>query len=541
MVIALVILVGYEIGSGKPVNMDITHTVIAGITRSGKSETVKALVERAKNHRFLIFDSKSPRDYNDLGIDIPIYIKEKTDPLTLKRLLESQSHLTLKFEFPELLKVCKKAETYQEILNTVNESLRSKIHPIRKDKLLVLQHLLGKLVKELEKTPISDTLKLNNRVNVMNLSDTSLELQQLAVHSTMQYLLQNEENLIVIMDEASRFIPQMGSNASKETVIRCVREGGAKNLWLWVIDQTVTGVSKNCLKQAWLWILGKQREINEAKRTLQQIPFKIGLDEKAIMRLKVGEFIVCSEDGAKLTYVQPRWLSPEVARNVALGSVSPKDVKDAYEKSREEKRGGEFKERYLKLKRNLDEMSEKLNELSNIITKLKEENRKLKKENEQLRKELENRTAEIEKLSIDIAIFRKLKEALSEIITTPKTSAQPEYSPSKISVTTEMPTIQINVKHEPLKLTDKDLHGKIAIIYSEGALGNGWFSVSDVVRAFNRHAWDRDPKISKALNDFTRWGYLEKKYAGRKPIYRVLIKPKEAKNKGLLIVTEENP
>jgi len=540
MVIALAILVGYEIGTGKPVNINITHTVISGITRSGKSETVKALVERAKNHRFLIFDSKSPRDYNDLGTDIPIYIKEKTDPLTLKRLLESQSHLTLKFEFPELLKVCKKAETYQEILNTVNESLKSKIHPIRKDKLLVLQHLLGKLVKELEKTPISDTLELNNRVNVMNLSDTSLELQQLAVHSTMQYLLQSEENLIVIMDEASRFIPQMGSNASKETVIRCVREGGAKNLWLWVIDQTVTGVSKNCLKQAWLWILGKQREINEAKRTLQQIPFKIGLDEKAIMRLKVGEFIVCSEDGAKLTYVQPRWLSPEVARNVALGRTSQKTVIAAYKKSREEKRGETFKEKYLRLKRNFDEMSEKLNELSNVITNLEEENKKLTKENEQLRKEIENRTAEIERLNIDIAIFRKLKEALSEIITIPKTTAQPEQIPSKISVTTEMPIIQINVKREPLKLTDKDLHGKIAIIYSEGALGDRWFSVSDVVKAFNKHAWNRDPRTSKALDDFTRWGYLEKKYAGRKPIYRVLIKPKEAKNRGLLTVTEEN-
>ena len=541
MVIQLTILVGYEVGTGKPVNIDVTHTVISGITRSGKSETVKALVSRSKDHRFLIFDSKKPRDYIDIGSDIPIFIEEKTDPLTLKRLLESQSHLTLKFEFPELLKVCKKAETYQEILSTVNESLKSKIHPIRKDKLLVLQHLLGKLVKELEKTPISDTLELNNRVNVMNLSNASLELQQLAVHSTMKYLLQNEENLIVIMDEASRFIPQTGSNASKETVIRYVREGGAKNLWLWVIDQTVTGVSKNCLKQAWLWILGKQREINEAKRTLQQIPFKIGLDEKAIMRLKVGEFIVCSEDGAKLTYVQPRWLSPEVARNVALGSVSPKDVMDAYEKSREEKHGEAFKERYLKLKKDFDKMSEKLNELSNVVVKLEEENEKLKKENDQLRKELENRTAEIERLSIDIAIFRKLKEALSEIITIPKPTPQPKQTPSKISVTTEIPTIQVNVKREPLKLTDKDLHGKIAIIYSEGALNDGWFSISDVVRAFNRHAWSRDPRISKALDDFTRWGYLEKKYAGRKPIYRVLIKPKEAKNKGLLIMTEDNP
>ena len=507
----MVVLVGYEVGNGKPVNIDITHTVIAGITRSGKSETVKALVERATEHRFLIFDSKNPRDYADLGVDIPIFIQEKTDPLTLKRLLESQSHLTLKFEFPELLKVCKKAETYTEVLNTVNESLKSNIHPIRKDKLLVLQHLLGKLVRELEKTPISDRLELNNRVNVMNLSGTSLELQQLAVHSTMQYLLQKEENLIVIMDEASRFIPQMGSNASKETVIRYIREGGAKNLWLWVIDQTVTGVSKNCLKQAWLWILGKQREINEAKRTLQQIPFKTGLKVEDIMKLKVGEFIVCTEEGATLTYVQPRWLSPEEARNIALGKSTPKNIMEKHvETSRLE---------YLKLK-------EQLRELTHEIKRLREENEKLTDENKHLRSMLDKTRREAEAL-------KKLKEALMEIIEAPKEAS--------ITVTQKMPEIHIKIKREPLKLTDRNLHGKIAIIYAEGKLGEGWFSTGDVIKAFTSHAWNRDPRISKALDDFTRWGILEKKYAGKKPIYRVKISPEKAKNMGLLIITEENP
>ncbi|MHA1867625.1 MAG: hypothetical protein ACTSXD_06115 [Candidatus Heimdallarchaeaceae archaeon] len=366
-------------------------------------------------------------------------------------------------------------------------------------------------------------------------------MQQLAVHSTMKYLLQNEENLIVIIDEASRFIPQMGSNASKEAVIRYVREGGAKNLWLWVIDQTVTGVSKNCLKQAWLWILGKQREINEAKRTLQQIPFKIGLNEKAIMRLKVGEFIVCSEEGAKLTYVQPRWLSPKVARNVALGRVSPKDVAHAYQKSisllKELEEPLRKAERQI-LKRDIAKLTEKLNELSINIDKLKEENKKLKDENERIRKELEIRTAEIERLSVDADLLRKLKETLSKIIEVPQPKIKSKPAPSKISVSTEMPIIHIDVKREPLHLTDKDLHGKIAIIYSENLLNNKWFSVSDVIKAFQQHAWKKDPRISKALDAFTRWGYLEKKYAGRKPIYRVKISPEEAKKRGLLKISE---
>ena len=113
-----------------------------------------------------------------------------------------------------------------------------------------------------------------------------------------------------------------------------------------------------------------------------------------------------------------------------------------------------------------------------------------------------------------------------------------EPTPSDISVTSQQPVIQVKVERKPLQLTDKNLHGRIAITYSEGALGEGWFLVSDVVKAFQRHAWKRDPRISKALDDYTQWGDLEKKYAGRKPIYHVLIKPEEAETKGLLKVEE---
>ena len=91
---------------------------------------------------------------------------------------------------------------------------------------------------------------------------------------------------------------------------------------------------------------------------------------------------------------------------------------------------------------------------------------------------------------------------------------------------------------KPLNLTDKDLHGKIALCYSEGAFGEGWFSVSDVVKAFQSHGWKRDPRISTALDEFAQWGYFTKKYAGHKPIYQVKTKPEEAKAKGLLKVEE---
>ncbi|MCD6572115.1 MAG: hypothetical protein J7K62_02465, partial [Thermoplasmata archaeon] len=419
------------------------------------------------------------------------------------------------------------------------------------------QHLLTKLVRELEKTPISDELELKDRINVMNLSEVSLELQQLAIHSTLKWILEKERDLIVVLDEAHRFVPQTGSNASKETVTTFIREGGAKGLWLWLVDQTITGIDKQVLKQCWVWILGKQREVNEAKRTVDQIPFKTGLNEKSIMRLKVGEFVVCTEEAAKVTYVQPSWLGEEDARNVALGKVSVKDVMEV-------EKDLVWKEKYLELEKTVKALRDQNEEMRKALAEyqlrdvktekaLKAENnllrnriKELEAEVKRLREDLKSadllkqqKDEEIEQLRRELEGFREFKEALMKILPVPRVKiAESEFAPSEISVITGRPTIHVKVERKPLNLTDKDLHGRIAIIYSEGALGEGWFSVSDVVKAFQRHAWKRDPRIGPALDDFTRWGYFEKKYAGRKPIYHVLIKPEDARAKGLLKVEE---
>jgi len=391
--------VGFEKGSGDPVEVRLMHTVIAGITRSGKSETTQALIQRSGETRFLIFDVKDPRDYKGVGVDVPIYVQEKTDPLMLKRLLESQSHLSLKFEFPELIRVCKHEDTWHGILDGINQSLEEGRHPIVENKLLVLQHLLRKLVSELEETPISDRLELKSRVNVMDLSRVSRELQQLAVHSTLKWVLEHERDLVIVLDEAHRFVPEQGSNASKEIVTQVIREGGAKGLWMWIVDQTITGVDKQVLKQCWIWILGKQRELNEAKRTLQQIPFRTGLTEKDIMRLAVGHFVVCTDDFAKIVYVWPSWLPEDVAVKVACGEVS---VEEAIN----------FKSR---LWREDEELvwKEKYESLEERYKQLEKENRDLRREISLLKKTIEDlseRTSKEKVVCKGSRIFKRSSE-----------------------------------------------------------------------------------------------------------------------------------
>jgi len=401
----------------------------------------------------------------------------------LKRLLESQSHLALKFEFPELLRVCKRAQTYQAVLDEVNRCLEEKIHPIRKDKLLVLQHLLGRLVEEMKKTPISDSLRLDAPVNVMNLSDLSVEMQQLVVHSTLKHLLESEENCIVILDEAHRFIPQYGSNASKETVTTFIKEGGAKNLWLWIVDQSITGVDKQALKQCWVWILGKQREVNEAKRTLEQIPFKIGLDEKAVMQLKVGHFIVCTEDSAKLTYSQPFDMPDDLARNVAVGSISVADAKICLEERRSG--GVELKEMVEELKRRVDRIEKAVENFSRSLS------------------QLESSTHAIEKG------LQRVNEALS--------SRPLDLKPAPKPIDLEHRELVVTITHKPetVKMDTTSQLGRIMYVAIKDMSREG-FTEEELSKALKEYGWNiKHASLAPNLARLVKQGYLIK--IGRRP------------------------
>jgi len=476
------IKIGFERESGIPVEVGLMHSVISGITRSGKSETTHAMIKRVENTRFLIFDVKDPRDYQGVGVDVPIYIQEKTDPLMLKRLLESQSHLSLKFEFPELIKVCKHEDTWNGVLDGINQSLREGIHPIVENKLLVLQHLLTKLVNELEKTPIVDRLELRDRVNVVDLSKVSRELQQLAVYSSLRWVLEKERDLVVVLDEAHRFVPEEGSNASKEVVIQLIREGGAKGIWCWIVDQTITGVDKQVLKQCWIWVLGKQRELNEAKRTLQQVPFKTGLNERDIMRLGVGHFIVCTDQFAKIVYVWPSWLPEDVAVKVARGEVSVEEVvnfkfqllredeelvwKEKYEgllrdfeKRVEEERQKAFREAMKKV----DETKKQLNveEYQRTIAELKEENSNLKKA-------YEATVEQLKKASSDLEAFAKVREGLMSLLPTPATMSPVSDVPSDVVVSRDIPEVTVAFRKPKVEADENSWRGRLFCLLADG-------------------------------------------------------------------------
>jgi len=374
---------------GQPVDIDLVHTIVAAQTRYGKSTTIRAMMQHIPDdYRALCLDVKDPRDFEGAGTEVPIYVENKTDPLMLKQLLEQESHLWLRKEFPELIDLCKEGDPFSKVLERVDKRMQEKVHPVVLDRLKVLRLLLKNLVENMAKVEMSDRLDLPAKNNVMNLSKAPSAIKQLAVYSVVKWALERMEKVVLIIDELPDFAPQGFSTPAKNMIGQAIRKGGAKGIWLWLSGQTMTGVDKQVLKQAMIWILGHQREINEAKRTLEQIPFKTGLDVKDIMTLPTGHFIVCTDEGAYITFVQAEGINAETARAVSLDQMSVNEVIAMMKKVKVTEDDEMYKELYEQEKHKREEcekeFARQLEELTNKIA---------------LKKDLEWKT----KLDIEIA------------------------------------------------------------------------------------------------------------------------------------------
>ena len=495
---------------GQSVDIRLLHTIVAAQTRYGKSTTIRTMMQHIPDeYKALCLDVKDPRDFEGAGTEIPIFIENKTDPLMLKQLLEQESHLWLRREFPELIDLCKEGDTFEKVYERVNKRMTEKVHPVVKDRLKVLQLLLRKLVENMAQTTLSDTLELPAKNNVMNLSKSPSEIKQLSVYSVVKRVLEKHENVVLVIDELPDFAPQQYSTPSKSIIGQAIRKGGAKGIWLWLSGQTMTGVDKQVLKQAMIWILGHQREINEAKRTLDQIPFKTGLDVKDIMTLPVGSFVVCTDEGAYITYVQPEGVDSETARKVSLGEVSVNEVIEMMKKGKEEN-DEMFKEKYEETKRKLEECEKEFaRQLEHLVGKARVEAfaEAMKKVHEieassdykaaeemrqtivQLKDEkatLETALKQLEPLKAFGAALQKLDAYLEIGVATPSANAS-----EKVSLAIEHRGLDVKIHHggnQELKFSTTTKEGQI-MYCAVNELPKEGFSVSELNVKLAEHSW----------------------------------------------------
>jgi hypothetical protein len=198
------------------------------------------------------------------------------------------------------------------------------------DVYLTLDSYLEIVVPRVASVRFASGLDLAPGLNVLDLSDRDRfppELQSLVMRSALEWVYERCDGTITIIPEAWEFIPQGRGSPVKLAAVELIRKGAGLHNYVWLDSQDIGGVDKELLRSCPVWLLGVQREANEIKRVLENIPAGVAKPKPSeIATLNKGEFFACYGKHVIRTYVQPAWMLPAEACGIACGSLAPDQV-----------------------------------------------------------------------------------------------------------------------------------------------------------------------------------------------------------------------
>jgi len=322
------IKIGYEIGTGKQIDINPSHLIVTGVTQlSGKTTTLEALIKRS-GLKAIVFKTKIGEKSFTQGTEIPPFFRDRSDYEFVRSLIEAYAKEKLFLEKGTLMQLCKGSASLIEIKKKVDDALLGKLRGLQQEIYTRLQHYLENLIPQIQYANLSKILTVYEGINIMNLERFSEEAQSLIIQSVADEVLKTMRDTILVVPEAWKFIPQKYNNPCKRVIESYIRQGATNNNFIWIDSQDMAGVDKLPLKQISTWILGYQSERNEVQHTLDQIPLpsKAKPKEDEIMTLMIGQFFVSSYYGVKKVYVQPAWLEDNKAVLVAQGKLKLDEI-----------------------------------------------------------------------------------------------------------------------------------------------------------------------------------------------------------------------
>ena len=327
------IKLGYEVGTGEEVFVKNSHVIVTGLTQeAGKTTTLEAMIKRSKA-KAIVFKTKVGEKSFLSGTMIPPYFKDQSDWQFIQGLIEA----TIKEKVgssvrSKIIQLSKQTDgsSLLGFKKRVDERLLEKIGVSEKDILYNLQAYLELVLPKLQSINFSKTLELSDGMNIIDLERFSRdpEVQSLIIKSVLEEVLHNHKNVVIVIPESWKFIPQSRGNPCKESIMSYIKQGATNKNFIWIDSQDMSDVDKSPLKQISTWILGYQSEINEVKHTIDQIPLpkKLKPTPDEIQTLGTGIFILATRESTKKVYVQPFWLDDERAKKVAMGELKIEDL-----------------------------------------------------------------------------------------------------------------------------------------------------------------------------------------------------------------------
>lgn len=319
---ARTLLLGYEVGaSGASVEIPLKHMAITGQTQeAGKTTALEALISRS-GLKAVTFITKRGEESFTGARRIEPYFREQADWQFVASILEASRGEKLKFERAWIIRASRGAKTLADVQRNVRKAMET-AKGMSADVYLTLDAYLEVVVPEIEKIEWAHGVDLQDGVNAVDLTDLSLEMQHLVIRSTISWVLNREKNTVVVIPEAWKFIPQGRGTPVKLAAESFIRQAAAMGNYLWLDSQDLGGIEKTILRSVPVWILGVQREANEIKRTLENIPAGFKKPKPAnIATLELGQFFACWGQHAIKTYVQPAWMDDRTAMAIACGET----------------------------------------------------------------------------------------------------------------------------------------------------------------------------------------------------------------------------
>lgn len=318
---------GFTVGSGEPVAIPLRHLAVVGQTsESGKTTTLEGLVSRLEpGTAALTFITKRGESAfqggDSLGVrwQVQPYFRDRADWQFVDGLLAAQLQEKNKFLRPWIMKICRTTRTLAEVHRKVKEALRT-AKGIHEGVYTQLDAYLDLIVPEIQRAKLADTLDIQPGVNVMDVSGFATPMQMLFIQSALDVVNEHCSETIVVIPEAWEMVPEGKGSPVKASAVTLVRKGAAIGNRIWVDSQDMAGVDKVILRGCTVWLIGVQREANEIKRNLANVPHGVAKPSaKDVALLERGQFYACWGTHCIKTYVQPAWMDAETAQAVARG------------------------------------------------------------------------------------------------------------------------------------------------------------------------------------------------------------------------------
>jgi len=501
---------GYEMNTGAPVSVPLNHLAVTGQTQmSGKTTTLEALITRS-GRRAIVFKTKRGESSFADGHRIQPYFREgATEGRPFWEFVESLMASAMKkkmnFERAWTIRATEGAHTLKEVRVNIERLKGTAKRGMDEDLYMLLGEYLDIVIPQIERLPRSSKISLRDGLNVMDLTAYTEEMQMLVIRSVVEWIHEHEEGVITVMPEAWKFIPESRMTPVKLAAERLIREGAGLRNFIWMDSQDIAGIWKTMLRAATVWIVGVQREQNEVKRTLANIPEDTEKPKAAqVMKLGRGQFFACFGETIKHVYVQPAWLNEAQARAVALGSITA-DV--AAEQKPQPKR----KEETPAMVTHDDSLSPGL--ISALVERLAELTGAVEELSAQLAREGRNAARPVASAAPDkskpapaapVDVEAIVKEVIKRLPKMPAATGDT----STLALSETVYEVEVRKRREVIKMDADTLPGRIAVLLHEGFFDDAPKGATVVWKEVQRRGFTGANNVQRELVKLAEKGFL---------------------------------